>query len=106
VLAQLAAEADAPVPADTFTVETPGGGRHLYFWAPLGVELRNTQARLGWRIDTRADGVVAAVGVSSRASVLIEALRTAMRRARSAPACVWFLRAADVAGAIDVGRRR
>ena len=62
VLAQLAAEADAPVPTDTFTVETPGGGRHLYFWAPPGVELRNTQARLGWRIDTRAGGgyVVAA----------------------------------------------
>jgi hypothetical protein len=62
VLAQLAAESDAPVPADTFTVETPGGGRHLYFWAPPGVELRNTQARLGWRIDTRAGGgyVVAA----------------------------------------------
>jgi hypothetical protein len=62
VLTQLAAAAGAPVPTDTFIVETPSGGLHLYFQAPLDVELRNTQAKLGWRIDTRAGGgyVVAA----------------------------------------------
>lgn len=32
------------------------GGLHLYYRAPPQVELRNTAARLGWRIDTRAQG--------------------------------------------------
>jgi hypothetical protein len=106
VFAELARKAGTVLPIETLTVVTAGGGQHLYFRAPAGVALTNTAGRLGMNIDTRAFGVVAAVGVSSRASVLIEALRTAMRRARSAPACVWFLRAADVAGATDVGRRR
>ena len=65
VLTMLAAAAAAPPPTDTFTVLTPSGGRHLYFRAPTGIELRNTQAKLGWRIDTRAHGgfVVAAGSV-------------------------------------------
>jgi hypothetical protein len=46
----------------TWTVDTPSGGRHLYYQAPAGRELRNTAGRIGWRIDTRAAGgfVVAA----------------------------------------------
>lgn len=62
VLAQLAREAGEAVPVDTFTVATPRNGEHLYFAAPPGVELRNSQGRLGWRIDTRGHGglVVAA----------------------------------------------
>ena len=62
VLTQLAAAAYVTAPTDTFTVLTPTGGRHLYFRAPTGTELRNTQGKLGWRIDTRAHGgfVVAA----------------------------------------------
>lgn len=61
VLAMLAAEADAELPTDTYTVQTPGG-YHLYFRAPTGLRLRNTTGRLGWHIDTRAHGgyVVAA----------------------------------------------
>ncbi|MEV6558315.1 bifunctional DNA primase/polymerase [Nocardia sp. NPDC051756] len=61
VLAQLAARAGEAVPTDTFTVATPTG-LHLYFRAPTGIALRNTTAKLGWRIDTRAHGgyVVAA----------------------------------------------
>jgi hypothetical protein len=59
VLAILAAEAGAKVPA-TRTVVTPSGGRHLYFTAPAGVVLRNTAGDrgtgLGWKIDTRAHG--------------------------------------------------
>ncbi|MFC0533948.1 bifunctional DNA primase/polymerase [Phytohabitans kaempferiae] len=48
---------------DTYTVTTGGGGTHLYYRHPeVGPELRNTQAALGWLIDTRAHGgyVVAA----------------------------------------------
>ncbi|MET8981007.1 bifunctional DNA primase/polymerase [Streptomyces sp. NPDC004539] len=41
---------------DTYTVRTPSGGTHLYFTSPAGVELRNTAGKLGWKIDTRANG--------------------------------------------------
>ncbi|MGH3824574.1 MAG: bifunctional DNA primase/polymerase [Pseudonocardiaceae bacterium] len=40
----------------TYTVSTPSGGWHLYYTAPAGARLRNTQALLGWKIDTRAHG--------------------------------------------------
>lgn len=57
VLAVLADRAGQPMPVDTLTVATPSGGLHLYFQAPVGVELRNTQgSRLGWKVDTRAHG--------------------------------------------------
>lgn len=49
--------------APTWTVDTPSGGRHLYFRSPTGGrQLRNTAGRVGWRVDTRAWGgfVVAA----------------------------------------------
>ncbi|WP_279582626.1 bifunctional DNA primase/polymerase [Fodinicola feengrottensis] len=47
---------------DTFTVTTGRNGLHLYFTAPSGVQLRNTESKIGWLIDTRAQGgyVVAA----------------------------------------------
>lgn len=52
--------AGQPFPHDTLTVETPSGGLHLYFRAPAGVRIGNTQANrglaLGWKIDTRAAG--------------------------------------------------
>lgn len=65
VLARLAAAAGAHVPIQTYTLRTPTGGQHLYFRAPMDLDLRNTAARLGWRIDTRARGgyVVAAGSV-------------------------------------------
>ncbi|MFJ5802534.1 bifunctional DNA primase/polymerase [Streptomyces decoyicus] len=44
-----------PLP-DTFTVRTGSGGRHLYFQAPAGARLRNSQHKLGPAIDTRAGG--------------------------------------------------
>jgi hypothetical protein len=56
VLAQQADEAGAAYPWNTHTVLTGRSGEHLYFTAPEGIELRNTQARLGWLIDTRAAG--------------------------------------------------
>ncbi|MGH3791466.1 MAG: bifunctional DNA primase/polymerase, partial [Pseudonocardiaceae bacterium] len=40
----------------TFTASTPSGGWHLYYTAPPGTPLRNTQAVIGWKIDTRAHG--------------------------------------------------
>ncbi|WP_300014739.1 bifunctional DNA primase/polymerase [Pseudonocardia sp.] len=106
VLRRLAADAAVAPPWDTFTVATPSGGRHLYFRQPNGAGLRNTQNALGPLIDTRGHGVVAAVGVSRRTCVLIEALRGRPRRPRSSPACVSFPRAANAAGATVGGRRR
>lgn len=47
--------AGRPIPR-TFTVATPSGGTHLYFRAQKGLPLRNTVARLGPMIDTRAAG--------------------------------------------------
>jgi hypothetical protein len=56
VFAALAAE-HGYAPRSTWTVETPSGGRHLYFRAPAtGGPWRNTAGRLGWHIDTRAAG--------------------------------------------------
>jgi hypothetical protein len=40
----------------TYTVTTPSGGRHLYYTAPPGAQLRNTHDMIGWKIDTRAHG--------------------------------------------------
>ncbi len=56
VLAEIAREADASIPRDTRTVNTPSGGQHLYFRLPDGVDLRNTAGMLGTHIDTRGTG--------------------------------------------------
>lgn len=57
VLAVLADLHGQAVPVDTFTVATPSGGLHLYFLAPSeGEPVRNTQGKLGWKVDTRAHG--------------------------------------------------
>jgi hypothetical protein len=40
----------------TFATSTPSGGWHLYYTAPIGSQLRNTQAAIGWKIDTRSHG--------------------------------------------------
>jgi hypothetical protein len=55
VLRALARQHDATV-TPTFAVTTPSGGWHLYYTAPPGARLRNTQAVIGWKIDTRAHG--------------------------------------------------
>lgn len=55
VLARLAERAGGDLPA-TFTVTTPTHGQHLYYRPPPGVELRNTQSRIGWLVDTRGEG--------------------------------------------------
>ncbi|NWF27485.1 bifunctional DNA primase/polymerase [Streptomyces sp. PKU-EA00015] len=51
----LCERAGQPVPT-TRTVRTARGGLHLYFLAPDGIRLRNTQNALGPNIDTRAWG--------------------------------------------------
>lgn len=60
VLAILCERAEEPLPFETFTVRTRRGGTHLYFTAPDGSALRNTESDkgngLGWLIDTRANG--------------------------------------------------
>ncbi|MFB4269421.1 bifunctional DNA primase/polymerase [Nonomuraea sp. GTA35] len=59
VLAALCDQAGQPLPLETFQVRTRRGGLHLYFTAPNGVTLTNTQGGnggLGWLIDTRANG--------------------------------------------------
>ncbi|MGW4369164.1 bifunctional DNA primase/polymerase [Nocardia takedensis] len=56
VLARLALDAGHPLPVPTLTVATPSGGLHLYYRAPREPVLRNTIARLGWRVDSRGDG--------------------------------------------------
>ncbi|MFQ5506436.1 MAG: bifunctional DNA primase/polymerase, partial [Planctomycetota bacterium] len=41
---------------ETWTVETGGGGLHLYFVAPRGIWVRNSVRALGAGIDVRGDG--------------------------------------------------
>ena len=41
---------------DTMTVETPSGGLHFYYRAPLGSWIRNSAGKLGWQVDVRAEG--------------------------------------------------
>lgn len=57
----------------TRTVQTAGGGVHLYFVAPPGVRFGNTAGRLGKRIDTRAWGgyVVAPGSITSAGAYAI-----------------------------------
>jgi len=54
-LTALAADRGGPLPA-TYTVTTPSGGRHLYYLAPAGTSLRNTQGSIAPHVDTRAGG--------------------------------------------------
>jgi hypothetical protein len=63
VLNALCRQHGQPWPGAAYTVETGSGGAHLYYRHPeVGPPLRNTAARIGWLIDTRAHGgyVVAA----------------------------------------------
>jgi hypothetical protein len=60
VFAAVCEQVGQPAPWETRTVRTARGGTHLYFRAPAGVELRNTEGEqgngLGWKVDTRAWG--------------------------------------------------
>ncbi|MFF4949761.1 bifunctional DNA primase/polymerase [Streptomyces chattanoogensis] len=66
VFAALCERHQQPSPG-THVVRTGGGGLHLYFTAPDGMELRNTAGKLGWKVDTRANGgYVVAAGSTGR----------------------------------------
>lgn len=87
VLACLAAAAGRPYPSDTYTVRSPTGGLHLYFLAPAEPRLRNTVARLGWRVDSRGPGgYVVAAG-----SIRAEGVYRAMNRRPIAPLPRWLI---------------
>ncbi|WP_447002392.1 bifunctional DNA primase/polymerase [Saccharothrix isguenensis] len=96
VLAMLAAGVGEQVPVDTYTVATPRG-RHLYFLAPQGVELRNTAARLGWRVDTRGHGGYVVGAGSSRA----EGVYRVIRRAPVADLPAWLTEALTPPSPVD-----
>jgi hypothetical protein len=53
--AALCREHGEPFPPDTFSVDTPSGGRHFYF-AVSDRTVRNSAGHLGPHIDVRADG--------------------------------------------------
>lgn len=40
----------------TVTVQTPRGGRHLYFRLPEGQKIRNSASKLGTKLDVRGEG--------------------------------------------------
>lgn len=65
-LAILAAELGEVVPSDTFEIETAGGGSHLYFRAPTGLELRNSSGSLAWKVDSRGHGGYCVAAGSAR----------------------------------------
>jgi len=46
---------EEPVP-ETFTVDTPSGGTHLYFLAPPGVQIKSANGALGDSIDVKGNG--------------------------------------------------
>lgn len=56
VLGALADRLGESFPTATYSVVTGSGGAHLYFAAPAGERLRNSAGKIGWLIDTRADG--------------------------------------------------
>ncbi|MGW3347770.1 bifunctional DNA primase/polymerase [Nonomuraea rubra] len=69
VFAALCADHGQEPPLETFQVRTRRGGLHLYYSAPVGMTLTNTQGALGWLIDTRAvGGYVVGPGSRVRAS--------------------------------------
>ncbi|NGO09292.1 bifunctional DNA primase/polymerase [Streptomyces sp. HC44] len=71
---------------DTHVVKTPSGGTHLYFAAPEGEPLRNTAGKLGWKVDTRAEGGY----VVGAGSIVKGHPYTTVRAAPVAPLPAWL----------------
>lgn len=55
MLRELAHQHDTRI-TPTFAVRTPSRGWHLYYTAPPGAPVRNSQGVIGWKIDIRAHG--------------------------------------------------
>ena len=90
VFAILAARAKRPLPDDTYTVQTPSGGAHIYYRAPEGTSLRNTAGALGWRVDSRATGgYVLAAGSALRVDGRITAYQV-VRDVPAVPLPAWL----------------
>jgi hypothetical protein len=88
VLRQLAEREGAELPK-TFSVRTPSGGVHLYFMAPSMAALGNTAGKLGWRIDTRAQGGYV---VAPGSQVAGKSYRV-VRDIQPAPLPMWIIKA-------------
>lgn len=89
VLARIAAERHQPMPTDTRIIATPNKGWHLWHLAPGEPELRNTQGKLGWRIDSRAAGgyVVGPGSISAHGTYRVD------HHAPVAPLPLWLVEA-------------
>jgi hypothetical protein len=99
VLAVIAEQHNAVLPVETYRVLTVSRGEHLYCTSPAGVELHNTAGKLGWLVDTRAEGgyVVAAGSVingcryeaddTADVAVLPDWLTALLTGAPAAPEC-------------------
>lgn len=84
---------------DTFRVDTPTGGQHLYFAAPVGVRVTSgagVAGGLGWQVDVRAHGGYV-VGPWSRRP---EGLYRPSPGRRVRPLPDWLLERLAVAGRI------
>lgn len=87
VLERLATAAGASYPIRTHTVGSPTRGKHLYLRAPKEPPLRNTIAKLGWRVDTRGvGGYIVAAG-----SIRREGTYVVLDDAPIAPMPPWLL---------------
>jgi hypothetical protein len=86
VLRRLATASGEPDPTATYTVTTPTDGEHLYYLMPDGLELRNTQSGLGWKIDTRGHGGF----VVGAGSVRAEGMYRVCRHGKVAPLPAWL----------------
>lgn len=65
ILSRLAQQHGERYPGDTYIVDTPSGGCHLYFSAAGDARVRNSAGVVGPHIDVRADGGYV-VGAGSR----------------------------------------
>ncbi len=85
-LAALCQQHSQPYPVPTFAVDTPSGGRHLYYQADPGARVKNSAGRLGPLIDIRADGGYV-LGAGSR---IADRVYTARDRRPPAPLPRWL----------------
>lgn len=88
---------------DTLTSHTGGGGRHLFFRAPVGVRIRNSVSSIGAGLDCRGDGGYVVLPPSRHDS----GNRYAWATDEDQPiedAPEWLLKAATVAAAPAAGK--
>jgi hypothetical protein len=89
-LTELCQRSGKRYPSETFTVQTPSGGTHLYFQAPSSA-IPNSASRLGTHIDVRAQGGYV-LGTGSRVG---GGLYAPTNTALPAPLPAWIARALE-----------